>query len=76
MGSAGIHINGKQTLTRGDEQTISLRSAKAQIAGRLRKFDQTNALSLRIENMDAVKAIAYPSSTGPNVAMDITAKAI
>jgi hypothetical protein len=76
MRATRIHPQRVQRLTRRDKKPVSFRTAEAKVAGGFGEFDLADAVALRIENVDAIVAIAHPSGAGPKIAFDVTADAV
>lgn len=76
MGASGVHMQGEQALAGGDEEAVPFRAAEAEVAGGFGEFDVPDEFAFRIEDVDAVVAVARPAGAGPDVAFDVTTNAV
>ena len=76
MSAGGVDVDGVKRLAGRHEKAVVLASSEAKVAAGFGQFDQTDALTFGIENVDAIVAVADPSCAGPEVSIDVAANAI
>lgn len=71
-----IDIERVERLAGDHEEAVPFFSAETQIGADFGQRDHADALAIRREDMDAVVARAGPASSGPNVAINVSADSV
>ena len=76
MCAFGLNIDHIDGLACGDVQLVPLDTTKTKVGADFRELNQADSLTLWAEDVDAIVAIANPATRTPDIAFDITTKAI
>src|SRR4051794_9971750 len=69
-------VHGVERLAGRNEESVAFWATETDVADRFRQEDLSDALALRCEDVDAVKAISGPARARPDVAVHIRADAV
>ena len=76
MCAFGLNIDHIDGLACGDVQLVPLDTTKTKVGADFRELNQADSLPLWAEDVNAIVAIANPATRTPDIAFDITTKAI